>query len=86
MKDGVKTFVRVKSNTVESHFHAHCGEDACKIPKQDGGRVDPVLKLYPGCPVMLTENKDVSNGQVNGSRVSLEQFQGRSVLDHDTWG
>jgi hypothetical protein len=73
MKDGVKTFVRVKSNTAMAHFYAHCGEDACKTKKLDGGHVDPVLKLYPGCPVMLTENKDVSNGQANGSRVSLQK-------------
>jgi hypothetical protein len=35
--------------------------------------VDPVLKLYPGCPLMLTENKDVCNGQANGSRVVLQR-------------
>jgi hypothetical protein len=38
------------------------------------GRVDPVLKLFPGCPLMLTENKDVCNGQANGSRVKLQRI------------
>ena len=39
------------------------------MSKDQRGRTDPVLKLYPGCPMMLTQNKDVPNGQANGSRV-----------------
>jgi hypothetical protein len=34
-----------------------------------------VLKLYPTCPMMLTENKDVCNGQANGSQVCLKKLQ-----------
>jgi hypothetical protein len=82
MKDGIKTFVQVKSNTVT--FFAHCGEDACK-KKKDGGRVDPAFKVYPGCPVMLTENKDVSNRQVNGSQVYLQKVTvGTTLKTHIT--
>jgi len=59
-------------NEVKSYFYSHRGEDACKTGNMTSGRVDPVLKLYPGCPLMLTENKDVCNGQANGSRVKLQ--------------
>jgi methyl coenzyme M reductase subunit D len=33
------------------------------------GRLDSVLKLYSHCPLMLTKNSNVGNGQANGSRV-----------------
>jgi hypothetical protein len=39
------------------------------------GRVDPVLKLYYGCPMMLTENKSVSSGQANGSFLTLKSVK-----------
>jgi hypothetical protein len=26
--------------------------------------VDPVLKLFPDCPIFLTENKDICNGSI----------------------
>ena len=42
--------------------------------QQRKGRVDPVLKLHTGCPLMFTENSDVLNGQANGSRVRLEKI------------
>lgn len=71
MRDGVKTFVRMNSNQVKLYFYTNCGEDDCKTSDMTSGRVDPVLKLYPGCPLMYTENKDVTNGQANGSRVTL---------------
>ena len=58
---------------MKRYFYSHCGEDACKTADMKSGRVDPVLKLCPGCPVMLTENKDVCNGQANGSRLRLQR-------------
>jgi hypothetical protein len=71
MNDESKTFIRVTSNAVKKHFYSCCGEDACETTDRDVSRVDPVLKLYPGCPLMFTENSDVDNGQANGSRVTL---------------
>ncbi len=73
MCDSAQTYVRVDSNEVKSYFYSHCGEDACKTGDMTSGRVDPVLKLFPECPLMLTENKDVCNGQANGSRLRLQR-------------
>jgi hypothetical protein len=41
-------------------------------------RVDPILKLYPGYPMMLVHNKDVPCGQANGTRVRLLKVQVRN--------
>ena len=38
----------------------------------DKGRIDPVLKLYSKCPLMLTKNIDVNSGQANGTRILCE--------------
>ena len=38
----------------------------------DLGRCDSVLKLYPHCPLMMTINNDVYNGEANGSRTLLQ--------------
>lgn len=59
---------------MKCYFYSHCGENGCKNRDMTCGRVDPVLKLFPGCPLMLTENKDVCNGQANGSRVKLQRI------------
>jgi hypothetical protein len=74
MFDLAKTYVPVTSNEMKCYFYSHCGENGCKTSDMTCGRVDPVLKLYPGCPLMLTENKDVCNGQANGSRVKLQRI------------
>ena len=71
MRDGVKSFVPVTSNEAKSIFYQRCGENACKTGDMTSGRVDPVLKLFRGCRMMLTENKDVPNGQANGSRLKV---------------
>jgi hypothetical protein len=77
MRDRKKTHVPVMSNDVRNYFYRNCGEDACKTGDMTSGRVDPVLKLFPGCPMMLTENKDVLNGQANGSQVHLKKIKSR---------
>jgi hypothetical protein len=74
MRDSAKVYVPVMSNEVKDYFYRNCGEDACKTNEMTTGRVDPVLKLYPGCPMMLTQNKDVYSGQANGSRVRLKMI------------
>ena len=54
-------------------FWSNCGEDDCK--PGDRTRIDPVLKLYPGCPVMLVANNDVKGGEANGSQATVTGIQ-----------
>ena len=52
----------------------HCGEDdlrPSKSARQD--RVDPALKLYRGCQVMLPSNEDVLSGKANGTQAIVER-------------
>jgi hypothetical protein len=76
MKDDFNKFVAVKSNAVKQHFLTQVGENDCRhgFGAKKNQRVEPTLKLYPNCPLMLTENKDVPNGQANGSRILLERI------------
>lgn len=70
MADFAKTYVRVTSNEVK-RYYSYFGEDACRTADMKSDRVDPLLKTFPGCPLMLIENKDVCDGQANGSRLRL---------------
>ena len=36
------------------------------------GRMDPVLRLYKGCRLMLPCNNNVTSGQANGTQATLE--------------
>jgi hypothetical protein len=67
-------YVGVTSNAVKRHFYSTVGEDNCRYGESNSSRVEPVLKLYPNCPLMLTKNKDVPNGQANGTRTFLEEI------------
>lgn len=51
------------------YFYENCGESNIKTTRT--GRLDPVLKLYVGCEVMLTENIDVQAGLANGTRAKV---------------
>lgn len=53
----------------ENTFWSTCGEDDCE--PGDRTRIDPVLKLYPGCPLMLVANTDVKAGEANGSQATV---------------
>ena len=75
MTDSIRRFVPVDSNQVKRFFYENCSENDCKMPENSKGRVDPLLKLYPNCPMMLTLNNDVPNGQANGSRVFLKSVK-----------
>ena len=75
MQTSGKSYTPVKSNLVKRHFYENCSEDTCNFGKNVRQRVDPVLKLYPGCPMMLTDNTDVPNGQANGSRVFVRHVK-----------
>jgi hypothetical protein len=47
-----------------------CGEDNIDIPNRSE-RMDPVLKLYIGCTLMIPTNMDVHSGIANGTQVTL---------------
>jgi len=53
------------------HFWLNCSEDSLKQVDMNP-RVDPVLKLYEGCPVMVSMNIDVRNGMANGTRALVK--------------
>ena len=65
MKDYQNDYVLVKSNMIIHKLLTTVGESGCTCDSRK--RVDPVIKLYKKCPMMLTENADVPNGQANGS-------------------
>jgi hypothetical protein len=56
----------------QQFFYENLGEDDCETGKFKP-RVDPVLKLFRDCPMMLTHNEDVSMNQANGTCATLEQ-------------
>ena len=68
-KIGEKTFTKLKRR---KHFWENCGEDHCK-PGSFQPRMDPVLRLYTGCRVLLPENDDVSEGRANGTQAFFEK-------------
>ena len=53
-------------------FWENCAEDDVKPPKSSG-RMDPVLKLYHKCRVMLPFNKNVKKGEANGTQAEVEK-------------
>ena len=73
MKNSVGVKIPLTSNAVKKFFYENCSESKCDVGEK--GRVDPVLRVYVGCPMMLTENKDVPNGQANGSRIRLKSVR-----------
>jgi Helitron helicase-like domain at N-terminus/PIF1-like helicase len=48
-------------------------ESNLKVPNRSG-KMDLVLKLYPGCRVMLPENVNVAFGQANGTQATVQQI------------
>ena len=52
--------------TNKKMFWDYCSESDCFFSGSSQG-MDPVLKLFSGCPVMLTRNIDVSNNKANGT-------------------
>ena len=52
-------------------FWENCGEDDIKFRKERNGRMDPLLKLYKGCQLMLVFNNNVRRGEANGTTVTL---------------
>ena len=69
-----KTGERVLNNT---DFFQNVGEADCELYC---GRLDPMLKLYPNCELMLTKNDDVKRGKANTTRMNLVKV----ILKHGT--
>jgi hypothetical protein len=70
-RNRMKVFEPCSANW-QAHFWTVCGEDDVKF-KGSTTRMDPVLKLYKNCPVMLTQNDNVKDGKANGSRAIVER-------------
>ena len=66
---GSKTYVPYKNC---KHFWENCGEDHCK-PASFQPRMDPVLRLYTGCRMLLPENSDVAEGKANGTQAKFQK-------------
>ena len=47
------------------------GENDVDVTTHGSNRLDPVLKLYEGCPIMLPCNSNVKLGQANGTQASV---------------
>ena len=58
--------------TNRQFFWEGCGESNIKCINKADGRVDPVLKIFRGCEVMLTKNDDVKMARANGTRAAVE--------------
>jgi len=67
VQNGSKTYEPFESCTM---FWESCGEDDVKLPR---GRMDPVLRLYRECRVMLPGNSDVTKGEANGTQAIFEK-------------
>ena len=64
--------VPVKSARLKKSIWTKCGESDLW---REHGRRDPALKLYCGCPVMLTENEDVARGLANGTKALVKEVK-----------
>lgn len=67
VKDGKGVYIPFRNCPA---FWEGCGEDDVKPPRKMG-RMDPVLKLYHSCRVMVPFNKAVSKGQANGTQATV---------------
>ena len=70
VQNGSKTYVSFNNCMA---LWENCGEDDVKTPRT-AGRMDPVLRLYRGCRIMLPCNKNVKAGQANGTQAIVERI------------
>ena len=54
----------------KTFFYENVGEADCDI---HNGRIDPVLKLYLGCELMLMQNQDAKKNKANRSKGHLRK-------------
>ena len=62
-------------------FWKNCSEDDLILKR---GRVDHLLRLHVGCPVMLTNNTCVANGLANGSQAVVKKIVLKSGAEVST--
>ena len=55
-------------------FWENCGESDINFGPRQTNRMDPVLKLYHGCHIMLPSNINVAEGLANGTQATVEKF------------
>jgi hypothetical protein len=54
-------------------FWTECSKDDIKFPfSKTSVRIDPMLKLCTGCPLMVTENTEARAGVANGTQATFE--------------
>jgi hypothetical protein len=53
-------------------FWNYCGESDTKTASRS--HLDPVLKLYPGCPIKYSESTDIHGGLANRSMAKVEKL------------
>ena len=59
--------------TTPNVVYQNCAEDDFDYSNKKDGRLDPVLKLTVGAPVMITTNLSVVNGIANGTRAFVKK-------------
>lgn len=70
VKDSSNNYIAFKRKKL---FWEQCGEDDIVMP-QGRGRMDPVLKLYIGCRILLPTNTSVSSGLANGTQATIQKI------------
>jgi hypothetical protein len=79
LSSDIQVLSKANGNTTLTNtqiFHSQCGESDTSTYNKS--KVDPVLKLYPHCPIMLNENSDVRGGVANGSQGTTEGVELKS--------
>jgi hypothetical protein len=71
-KDGTRRTSVEMSTFVKNMVYSSCGDAHVTYGQSGTVRMDPLLKLYVGRPVMLTENIDVENCEANGSMCTFK--------------
>jgi hypothetical protein len=65
-------------------YWEHCREDNVKVAPCGNGKMDPVLRLHHSYRFMLPINKNMNEGQANGSQVTLEKVVFKPNVQHKT--
>jgi hypothetical protein len=74
-KDGTKqTYVDMKP-VVKDMVHSCCCDAHVKGGRDYTQKFDPMLKLYVGCPVMITKNIDVTKCEANGAMCTFKGIE-----------
>lgn len=58
------------ARSTKAAFWVNCDESDVYM---EHGRMEPVLNLYAGCPVMMTKNDDVAGGRANGAAATAQE-------------